>query len=399
MNDEDKSKSKLITELEEMRQRIAIVERSEDECKRAEQALRGSEEFNSSLLNNSPMPIVVVNPDSSIRYVNPALENLTGFTSAELTGRKFPFPWWTKEKIRSIIKKTTKYTEEALLKEERKDIERRLRKNGEEFWVELTSKPVMRDGEFLYHLSYWVDITERRRAEKQLERSHKELANLSRHLQTSREEERTRIAREIHDEMGQMLVALKIDLAWLTKRIAKDKQLLHEKAKSMSELIDLIMQSVKRISSELRPRLLDDLGITAAIEWQAQEFQKTTGINFKVICDPEDITLDPELSTIVFRIFQETLTNIFRHANATKITVRLIEQGSKIVLKVRDNGKGIAEEDISDPKGIGLIGMRERAYSRSGRLQISGVPGKGTTVTLAIPLNKETKADGEDIHS
>ena len=370
------------------------------DTERASQALRESEEFNSSLLSNSPIAIVVVNPDTSIRYVNPALEKLTGFTSAELVGRKFPYPWWTKEKTRKIMRnaKTQADFERVLTTEERKDEECRLKKNGEQFWVELTSKPIMRGGQFQYHLSCWVDITERKRAEEQLEKSRQELAELSRHLESRREEERARIALEIHDELGQMLTGLKMDLAWLTKRIAKDEKLMHQKAKSMLKLLDLTMQSVKRISTELRPRLLDDLGLVAAIEWQAQEFEKITGIKCEVACYPEDITLDHECSTTIFRVFQETLTNIFRHANATKVNVRFIGQRSKIMLRVRDNGKGITEDDFSSPKAFGLIGMRERAYSQGGKLQISGIPGKGTTVVLTIPLSRRAKTNDKDTY-
>ena len=140
--------------------------------------------------------------------------------------------------------------------------------------------------------------------------------------------------------------------------------------------------------TDLRPGLLDDLGLTAAIEWQAEDFQNRTGIKCKVSIDDKDIILDQERSTAIFRIFQETLTNTARHANATSIDGILREEAGEIVLKLRDNGKGVTEKDISDPKSFGLIGIRERVYVFGGKLEIEGVPGEGTTVSVRIPVEK-----------
>jgi len=157
----------------------------------------------------------------------------------------------------------------------------------------------------------------------------------------------------------------------------------------MSELIDMTIQTVKRISAELRPGLLDDLGLAVAIEWQAEEFQNRTGIKCEITLAPKDIILDQDRSTAIFRIFQETLTNVARHANATMIKVSLKEAEGKLVLKVRDNGIGITQEQISAPKSFGLIGMQERAHFWGGNVKISGIRNKGTTVTVSIPLDKK----------
>jgi len=232
-------------------------------------------------------------------------------------------------------------------------------------------------------------ITEHKRAEEELRSSREQLRNLSAHLQSVREEERTLIAREIHDELGQALTALKMDLSWLGNRLPKDEKSLLEKAKSMSELIDMTIQTVKRISAELRPGLLDDLGLAVAIEWQAEEFQNRTGIKCEITLAPKDIILDQDRSTAIFRIFQETLTNVARHANATRVKVSLKEDKGKLVLKVRDNGIGITQEQISAPKSFGLIGMQERAHFWGGKVKISGIRNKGTTVTVSIPLDKK----------
>jgi len=243
------------------------------------------------------------------------------------------------------------------------------------------------------------EITERKRSEEELEQSRERLRDLASHLQSIREEERGRIAREIHDELGQALTALKMDIHWVGHRLSKDQQLLLEKAKSMSKLIDTTVQSVQRISSELRPELLDDLGLSAAVEWQAHEFRNRTGIQCETISDPEDISLNQALSTAVFRIFQEALTNIARHANATRVEVMLKEEPGKVELTVRDDGKGITEKQISDARSFGLIGMRERVHSFRGDLRISGTPDKGTTVKMSIPLDKKERHGDKDTHS
>jgi len=242
------------------------------------------------------------------------------------------------------------------------------------------------------------EITERKRSEEELKQSRERLRDLASHLQSIREQERGRIAREIHDELGQALTALKMDIYWIGHGLSKDQQLLLEKTRSMSRLIDTTAQSVQRISSELRPGLLDDLGLSAAVEWQADEFRNRTGIQCETISDPEDIALNQALSTAVFRIFQEALTNIARHANATRVKIILKEKSRKVELTVRDNGKGITEKQISDARSFGLIGMRERVHSFRGDLRISGTPNEGTTVRVSIPLDKKENHCDKDTH-
>ena len=240
------------------------------------------------------------------------------------------------------------------------------------------------------------DITDRKQAEEQIRTSREQLRELSLHLESVREEERTNIAREIHDELGQILTGLKIDLSWLTKRLPKEQLLLVEKTKSMYELIDIAVQTVKRISTELRPGALDDLGIAAATEWQAQEFEKRTDIKVQFKATPVDIVLDRNLSTAIFRIFQEALTNVVRHADATTVRVSLKKGKNGILLRVRDNGKGIEQKQIADPKAFGLIGMRERARFWGGEIRISGTPGKGTAIVVSIPPVSKENLDAEN---
>jgi PAS domain S-box-containing protein len=235
------------------------------------------------------------------------------------------------------------------------------------------------------------NVLERKGAEEELKSSREQLRNLSAYLQTVREEEGKHIAREIHDELGQALTALKMDISWLINKLPNDQKPLIEKTKSMSKLTDTTIQTVQRILTELRPGLLDDLGLAAAIEWQAEEFQKRTGIKCEVTLDPDEIIIDQDRSTAIFRIFQEALTNVSRHANATKVKVNLKKKAEKLILKVKDDGRGITEKQISDPKSFGLIGIRERVHLFGGEFKISGIRDKGTTVTVGIPLVEETR--------
>ena len=200
-----------------------------------------------------------------------------------------------------------------------------------------------------------------------------------------REEERIRIAREVHDELGQALTGLKLQMIWLTSRLPGNLGGVRDKARAMSSQIDLTIESVRRISTELRPGVLDNAGLLAAIEWQANQFESQTGIHCTVRADLKETVLDQQLNTAFFRIFQEALTNIVRHAEATEVDVRLSEMGGVIILQVRDNGRGVSEAEVQNTKSIGLIGMRERAILLGGEVRVRGEPGKGTTVSVRIP--------------
>ncbi|HEX3718204.1 MAG TPA: histidine kinase [Verrucomicrobiae bacterium] len=241
---------------------------------------------------------------------------------------------------------------------------------------------------------------DRQRAEDQLRESHKQLRALSVYLQHVREEERTRIAREVHDELGQALTSCKLDVSWLAHHLSRGQKELREKAKGLSAHIDSTIQTVRRISTELRPGILDHLGLVAALEWQANEFQLRTGIRCDVSTRLDESRLDPELTTAFFRIFQETLTNVIRHAAATRVKVQLKEEASRIILEVRDNGRGIGRDEISDPRSMGLLGMRERAALLGGDFSIQRLSaGRGTRARVAIPRREQpaqTSSNDED---
>ena len=234
------------------------------------------------------------------------------------------------------------------------------------------------DGELIGAMNCFQDITERKQALMELEHSFGQLRALAGRLETVREEERMRASRDIHDQLGQALTAIKIDLTSLIH--GREQQF-----KPVFSLIDQTIESVRRIATELRPGILDDLGLIAAVEWAAEVFQNRTGTKVRLDVPREDIVISREPSTALFRILQETLTNVARHARATEVSVQLTKDDDALTLEVHDNGTGISGEDRSSDSSLGLLGMRERALLLGGELAISGAPGAGTTVTVRIP--------------
>lgn len=263
---------------------------------------------------------------------------------------------------------------------------------GTRRWLSTHTVPLRNhQGAVIAALGITRDVTARKRAEEELKQSREQLRQLAAHLQTVREEERTRISREVHDELGQMLTGLKMDLSWLDRRLqalpdqAVQAPLL-DKARSMSALLNTMVVSVRKISAELRPGVLDDLGLVAAMEWQAREWQARTGIECQFVSDLGERALDAELGTAAFRIFQETLTNVARHAEATRVRIQLRSEAGHLALEIRDNGRGITEGETAGSKSFGLVGMRERAAILGGEFHISGAAGQGTAVRVRLPL-------------
>ena len=232
-------------------------------------------------------------------------------------------------------------------------------------------------------------LDEGKRAEEKLRISRERLRNFSGRLQTLLEEERTRISREIHDELGQSLTALKLDLSLVRRKIlsgglAEESGKVHEVELAVSRII----RTVRKIATDLRPGILDELGVAAAIKWMAKNFQKRTGISCKVAGQGADRISDPVLSTAIFRIVQEALTNVMRHAAASQANVSLEKTGDSLIVEVRDNGIGFKEGKVIDPKSLGLIGIRERVLLLGGEALISGKPGEGTLVRVVFPMEE-----------
>ena len=239
------------------------------------------------------------------------------------------------------------------------------------------------------------DITERKLTEESLTRLHDKMSDLSAHLETVREQERLAISRQIHDEIGQTLTALKLDLSWINHRVPPENVELAERLAEMRSGLDYLIAKAQHITAELRPPLLDNLGLAAAIEWQLREFRRLSGIDCRFAAPEGAVPVNSSIATAVMRIFQEALTNTLRHAQATRVRVCLSYCEGSLELEVYDNGSGITSEESGSARAFGVMGMQERARLCQGELEIVGRPGQGTTVCLTIPLQGGEQAAEE----
>jgi PAS domain S-box-containing protein len=347
------------------------------EKKQAEDALRESEERYRAVVENVQDGILIINDQYQVLFVNPMLCKISGYDEEDLLGKDFR-QFIHQESMQPVLERYSRLVggDDIHVPREVKFI----RKDGEVRDIDVSTSILNPQEGQARILGRITDITERKQVEDQLR-------NLSAHLQSAREETQMTLSREIHDELGQELTALQMDLSWIRKRLPEKKDDLHEKAESMSQLLHSTIQTVKRLSSKLRPPVLD-LGVTAALEWEAEEFQEHTGITCQLAITPENVKLEPDLSTVIYRIFQETLTNVTRHARADKVDAKLEVADGKIVLEIKDNGIGISDEEISGSRSIGIIGTRERVSQFGGEIHFSGKPSEGTTVTVTIPFKE-----------
>ena len=364
------------------------LERRTVELNRAETRYR-------TLVEQIPMVTYITPLDKTIGavYISPQIETILGFSPQEWLANP---QLWAKqlhpEDRPRVLREMAGDPETTCAIGFRSEY-RVWSKTGQTIWVRDEAVVMKTDAErprFLQGIL--IDITEQKRVEEQLKISGEQMRELAAHIEAVREEERTRIAREIHDELGQSLTGLKMDLSWVDKRIAEggrgeSVERLRSKIAVMKGLIDGTIQSVRKISTELRPGILDDLGLVAAIEWQASDFQARTGIQC-VVCSRvnDDLPVDERHSSAVFRIFQEILTNVARHAHATQVDVNLREAEGQLFLQVRDNGRGVTEKESVSLKSLGILGMRERALLLGGEFAIVGRPSMGTEVNVKIPL-------------
>ncbi len=252
-------------------------------------------------------------------------------------------------------------------------------------WINLRCSPRMLSNGDVHWEGIMSNITQSRVAEMELKASREQLRELSSHIQDVREQERLSIAREIHDDMGGTLAAIKLDMAWMGQRLTTQNPELLSKAKGIDSLVDRCITSANNISRALRPSALDSFGIIAALELEGGEFEKRTGIRCSIHHSSQDVELNPDISIALFRIFQETLTNIMKHAHASQVKVDIRNHNNGVDLIVNDNGRGIREEDRLKPRSFGLRGMQERIAHFNGQMQISSIPGQGTTIAVHIP--------------
>ena len=241
------------------------------------------------------------------------------------------------------------------------------------------------EGRITGHFGVQRDVTEEVTRQETLERSERQLRGLAERLETIREEERTRISREIHDELGQALTALKLDVAWVRNRLPRGNGPLIERTDVILARVDENMAIVRRIATELRPSILDKMGLAAAIEWQAEEFARRTGIEVDITVALDSVPSSDSRTTPIFRILQEALTNVARHSAATKVTIECAASENGVDLVVADNGRGISPQQLVSVGSLGLIGLRERARASGGWIEMDGQPGIGTRVVARIP--------------
>ncbi|MFO7634481.1 MAG: PAS domain S-box protein [Caldilinea sp.] len=363
---------------------LIISERDVTQRVEAERALRQAEERYRMLFEEAPVMYVITRNVAGVPIItdcNQQFLTTLGYARDELVGQ-----WlgriYSPESQRQLEEGYQRALSTMLLDEERQLITR----DGRVIQTLLQTRHVVdAAGRVTGTRAMYVNITARKQAEDKVRLLGEQYRNLARRHELVREEERTKIAREIHDDLGQMLTALKMDVAWLARRLPPDSPPLDAKIDAMHQLIDMTIRSVQRISSELRPNLLDTLGLVSAMEWQLQQFHKRTELATHFSTNaPEEFALDPGLATALFRIFQEALTNIIRHAQATTVEVNLALVEDHLRLTVSDDGVGFEPTVLTDPHSLGLIGMRERLVPWQGQVELKGAPRQGATVCVHV---------------
>jgi two-component system sensor histidine kinase UhpB len=354
--------------------------------KRMKEQLRESEERFRQLAENINDVFFLTDVQGiRIYYVSPTFQKIWGFSSEKLY--RDPASWMQfvheddRRRVRRIVR--------ARRPEMPYDIEFRIRRpDGAVRWIRLRGFPI-RDtsGEVLRVAGIAADVTARKEAAEALQRSHQQMRALAAHLQMAREEERKRIAREIHDELGALLLAIKMDAEACRKNGASANANGSGILGQLVERIDAAIDSVRRIATDLRPSILDNLGVLAAVEWEAQDVERRTGIQCVVETDPDqdDLDVEPEPATAIFRIVQEALANVVRHSGATKVKIVLREESGTVKLQITDNGKGIDRESRPGARRWGLVGMVERVSAFNGKLGIDAATPHGTVITATIP--------------
>ena len=348
--------------------------------KLSEEILKESEFKLRRMVENLPAGAVYL--DDKIFYFNKEVEKITGYKAKEISNLN---QWFEKLFPGQTDQVLSYYKNDKLDGFKAPRI------------VEITRNDKgKRNLEFVAHLfssgEVWIlnDITQKVIAEEKLIKSRDQLKKLSEHLQAAREEERAKIAREVHDDLGQSLTALKMDVVWLKKNRQVKQEVLSEKLDSMVDVINQTIKTIQRIGTELRPKLLDDLGLISAIEWQTREFQNRSGIKCKINLINDSIDLNNNASLTIFRIFQEALTNIARHSKADSVDVTIKTNAKDFYLSIYDNGVGTPKNKLEASTSIGIIGMKERADIVGGHVQIKTDSKKGTEIIVVIPIEENT---------
>ena len=339
--------------------------------------------FLKNAIDSSLSGIAFTDMKNNITYINASFLKMWGFDNEdEVLGRNSVEFWKSKSGARQVIAEMTK-------KESWTGDLEALKKGGTVFDAHLAANMALdRSGNPVGKMACIHDISEKNRAITELIRSQQKLRGLAEHLQTLREEERGRMASKIHSDLGQILTVLKMDLSLLSQKVSGKQKELLALIKEIKETINRTIQLVQKISTELRPLLIDEIGFIKAVKWQVNEFQKYSGVKCELKILDKDIIPDKKTSIILFRILQEALTNVARHAMSTIVTVELNTKPGEIALKIEDDGKGISKGQISRATSFGILGIKESVLSLSGKVEIKGIPEKGTTVKVRLPIKK-----------
>jgi two-component system, NarL family, sensor histidine kinase UhpB len=373
---------------------VGIV-RDVSERRLVQETLALREAYLRSMLDNLPYLAWLKDTEGKFQVVNEPFAKAAGKTHASEVLGLDDFAIWPYELAASYVTDDR----EVMQTRQQKLVEEQISDRGVLRWVETFKSPVFDvTGKVIGTTGLGHDITQRRQLQAEQLRAREQLRALAAHVESVREQERVRISREIHDELGQSLTCMGMDLALLERQIDPENK---EAVARVAALVDLVkdtIRCVRRISSELRPSILDDLGLGAAIEWQARDFEARTRITCTIDV-PEDLSLPFDLATPLFRVCQEALTNVTRHASATNVSIQLACSPSHISLSIKDNGRGITEEEINRHGSLGLLGMKERISILGGTLDVEGKPGVGTALTIRIPLKRYPEIGNQGLGS
>lgn len=346
----------------------------------AQKQIEKEKELSDNIIDSLPGIFYLFDSTGKMMRWNRQFEVVTGYTAKEIAAMH-PTQFFEGDEVSYIEERITKVFTEGVSDAEADFVAKdksRKRFYFKAILVDSEGNPCL--------LGTGIDISDRKKAEKELSDSYEAIRKLTSHLQNVREEDRAHIAREIHDELGQQLTVLKMDVSWINKKIATTDETIKEKMKDLLAMLDQTVRTVRRISSELRPSLLDDLGLIAAMEWQLQEFKKRSDIKTSFTAPENEIKLPDMVKTGLFRIFQESLTNVVRHSNAKKMVISLEYKNNDFILSIADDGKGFDKDKIADKRTLGILGMKERTSMIGGKYEITSEPGKGTVVVVTVPL-------------
>jgi len=367
-----------------------VLRRTLRRRRQAEEALRLSQQRFESVALATTDAIWDLNLQTKVMWWNDGVQKLFGYRPEDVSSK---FEWWL-QRIHPDDRDKVMQSIQGVVDSGRRTWagEYRFRRHDDSYAIVLDRGYIIQDaaGKPVRLVGGISDVSERRVAEQALENSRRQLRALTVRLQSGREEERAKVAREIHDDLGQMLTSLKINLEWLERKIGEPENVpqlnpLLDRVLESVEMAESAIQCVQRIATNLRPAVLDNLGLVEALKEEAARFQERSGITCNLQMPAARLTLGPEISTAIFRVFQEALTNVARHAEATDVRISLQTNQEQVVFQLEDNGKGIRLGAIDDPHSLGLLGMTERAAALRGHVEVSPIKPQGTRVTLRLP--------------